>query len=79
MIIEAASFFPLIFLAGLWVPIQEMPTALQHISNYTALGAAVQAGQDAMQGMFPPTRSLLVMVGWAVVFGVAAWRFFRWE
>jgi ABC-2 type transport system permease protein len=79
MIFQAASFFPLIFLAGLWVPIQEMPTALQHISNYTALGAAVQAAQDATEGMFPPTRPLLVMAGWAIVFGLAAWRFFRWE
>ena len=79
MVIDAASFFSLIFLAGLWVPIQEMPTALQEISHYTALGAAVQAAQDAMEGMFPPIRPLLVMAGWAVVFGLAAWRFFRWE
>ncbi len=78
-VFEAASFFPLIFFAGLWVPIQAMPTALQHISNYTAHGAAVQAAQDAMEGMFPPTRPLLVMAGWTVVFGLAAWRFFRWE
>jgi len=77
--IEAGSFFPLIFLAGLWVPVQEMPTALQDTSNYTALGAAVQAAQDAMEGTFPPARPLLVMAGWAVVFGLAAWRFFRWE
>lgn len=56
MVFEAASFFPLIFFAGLWVPVQEMPTALQHISNYTALGAAVQAAQDAMEGMFPRAK-----------------------
>jgi ABC-2 type transport system permease protein len=79
MVIESALFFPFMFLAGLWVPIQEMPTALQDISTYTALGAAVQAAQDAMEGMFPPARPLLVMAGWAFVFGLAAWRFFRWE
>jgi ABC-2 type transport system permease protein len=79
MVIDTASFFPLIFLAGLWVPVQEMPAALQDVSSYTALGAAVQAAQDAMEGMFPPTRPLLVMAGWAIVFGLAAWRFFRWE
>lgn len=79
MIFEAGSFFPLIFLAGLWVPIQEMSTVLRDISDYSALGAAVQAAQDAMEGMFPPARPLLVMAGWAAVFGFAAWRFFRWE
>jgi ABC-2 type transport system permease protein len=79
MVFEAASFFPLIFFAGLWVPIQQMPAVLQDISNYTALGAAVQAAQDATEGMFPPTRPLLVMAGWGLAFGLAAWRFFRWE
>jgi ABC-2 type transport system permease protein len=79
VIFEAATFFPLMFLAGLWVPVQEMPSALQDVSSYTALGAAVQAAQDAMEGRFPPARPLLVLAGWAIVFGLAAWRFFRWE
>lgn len=55
-----------------------MSPALQHISHYTALGAAVQAAQGAVQGTFPPTRPLLVMAGWAALFGVAVWRFIRW-
>jgi ABC-2 type transport system permease protein len=79
MVVEAVAFFPLIFFAGLWVPIQEMPTALQHVSSYTPLGAAVQAAQGAMGGTFPSARPLLVMAVWCVVFGLAAWRFFRWE
>jgi ABC-2 type transport system permease protein len=79
VVFEAASFVPLMFLAGLWVPIQEMPTALRDISKYTPLGAAVQAAQDSIQGIFPPAQPLLVMTGWAIVFGLAAWRFFRWE
>jgi hypothetical protein len=33
----------------------------------------------AMQGHFPPTRPLLVMAAYAVVFGVVAIRLFRWE
>ena len=78
-IFEIACFFPLMFFAGLWVPVQEMPSALQQVSNYTALGAAVQAAQDAMTGTFPPARPLLVMAGWAVVPGLAARRFFRWD
>jgi len=79
VVFEAASFFPLIFFAGLWIPIPEMPGALQGVANYTALGAAVQATQDSMQGTFPPARPLLVMAAWAAAFTLAAWRFFRWE
>jgi ABC-2 type transport system permease protein len=78
-LISAATFLPLVFFAGLWIPRQEMPSALQQISNYTPLGAAVQATQNAIAGTFPPTRPLLVMVAYAVIFGLAAWRFFRWE
>jgi ABC-2 type transport system permease protein len=79
IVFEGASFFPLIFFAGLWVPIQEMPSVLQNIASYTCLGAAVQATQDAMEGTFPPARPLLVMLAWTAAFTLAAWRFFRWE
>jgi len=74
-----AAFFPLIFFAGLWIPLQQMPDVLRQIASYTALGAAVQAAQESMQTGFPPARPLLVMAGWGAVFGLAAWRFFRWE
>lgn len=78
-LVSAATFLPLVFFAGLWVPRQEMSTVLQHISDYTPLGSAVQATQDAIQGTFPPARPLLVMAGYSLIFAVAAWRLFRWE
>jgi ABC-2 type transport system permease protein len=78
-IVAAAIFLPLVFFAGLWVPRQQMSTVLQHISDYTPLGSAVQATQDAIQGTFPPARPLLVMAAYALIFAVAAWRLFRWE
>ncbi|MGH9068013.1 MAG: ABC transporter permease [Acidimicrobiales bacterium] len=78
-ILGSLSFFPLIFFAGLWIPRPDMPALLQHISNYTPLGASVQALQDAMQGTFPPAAPLLVLAGYAVAFALLAWRFFRWE
>ena len=78
-VLAAVAFFPLIFFAGLWIPLQQMPDALRQIANYTALGAAVQAVQDSTQTGFPPARPLLVMAAWGAVFGFAAWRFFRWE
>ena len=73
------AIIPLLFFAGLWLPRALMPAVLQDISNYTPLGAAVEAIQDSMQTGFPPARPLLVLVAYAVVFAVAARRFFRWE
>jgi hypothetical protein len=32
-----------------------------------------------MAGMFPTTRPVSVVAGRVVVFGLASWRFFRWE
>jgi ABC-2 type transport system permease protein len=78
-VIGRVTFFPLMFFAGLWLPRALMPQVLLDISNYTPLGAAVQAMQAAMQTGFPPAAPLLVLAGYAVVFGYLASRFFRWE
>src|SRR5258708_6934053 len=75
----AAALYPLLFFAGLWYPMQLMPAALQDISNYTPLGAAVPAIGDSWIGQFPPAQPLLVLAGYALVFGFLARRFFRWE
>lgn len=72
-------FYPLLFFAGTWTPMQNMSPLLQHIGDYTPLGAAVQAMDAAIQGSFPPARPLLVMAVYAVVFSAAAIRLFRWE
>lgn len=72
-------FFPLMFFAGLWVPQQMMPSVLQRLGPLTPLGAAVQAIQGAMNGAFPSVQALLVLAAYALVFGVLAARFFRWE
>ena len=71
--------YPLLFLAGLWTPKQNLSPLLQHIGNYSPLGAAVQAMDAAMQGNFPPARPLLVMAAYAIVLGLIAIRLFRWE
>src|SRR5215469_3825650 len=78
-VVGRLAFFPLIFFAGLWLPRNLMPTLLRDISNYTPLGAAVQAIQSSMLNGFPPTAPLLVLTGYAVVFAFLARRFFRWE
>jgi ABC-2 type transport system permease protein len=75
----AAAFYPLMFFAGLWYPVQLLPGAFQAISHLTPLGAAVQAMQSAMNVGFPPAAPLLVLAAYALVFGYLAKRFFRWE
>jgi ABC-2 type transport system permease protein len=78
-VVGRAAFFPLMFFAGLWLPRAEMPGTLRDISNYTPVGAAAEALQDAMQGQFPPAAPLLALAAYAVAFSLLARRCFRWE
>jgi ABC-2 type transport system permease protein len=71
--------YPSLFLAGLWVPREEMTPVLRNIGDWTPLGAAVHALQTSMQGGFPSAQSLLVLVAYAAIFGYLAVRYFRWE
>ncbi|MFD7731049.1 ABC transporter permease [Kitasatospora phosalacinea] len=72
-------FFPLMFFAGLYVPRDQMPAAVDRISGFTPLGASAQAFGDAAGGHLPGATALSVLVGCTVLFGVAAARLFRWE
>jgi ABC-2 type transport system permease protein len=72
-------FLPLMFFAGLWLPQAAMPAALRAAGDDTPLGAAVAALQRSMAGQWPSAVSLAVLAGYAVVFGLLAWRLFRWE
>jgi ABC-2 type transport system permease protein len=71
--------YAMLFFAGLFYPRQSLAPVLRDIGDWTPLGASVQALQDSMRGTFPTAQSLLVLAAWAVVFGVLAVRFFRWE
>jgi ABC-2 type transport system permease protein len=75
----AAALYPMLFFSGLYYPVQLMPAVLRDISNYTPLGAAVPAIGDSWVGQFPPAQTLLVLAGYALVFGYLAKRYFRWE
>ena len=77
--IMAVVYYPLMFFAGLWHPVQLMPGWLQDISHLTPLGAAVQAMQYSMTQGFPPAAPLLVLAAYALVFGYLGKRFFQWH
>jgi ABC-2 type transport system permease protein len=71
--------YPLLFFAGIYIPIQFLPHTLQTISNFTPVGAAVQALDSSMQGTFPSRIPLLVMAAYSVFFAFIAIRYFKWE
>jgi ABC-2 type transport system permease protein len=75
----AVLYIPLMFFAGLWLPRAAMSDTLRQISDFTPLGAGVQALQDAAAGAWPQPLHLAVMAAYVIVFSVAAARFFRWE
>jgi ABC-2 type transport system permease protein len=72
-------FFPIVFFAGLWVPRDNMNNVLRTISDFSPLGAGVQSLQDATAGHWPQLLHVAVMLGWTIVAGGLAARYFRWE
>ncbi|MGI9594923.1 MAG: ABC transporter permease [Acidimicrobiales bacterium] len=72
-------YFPLLFFAGVYVPIEVMPSGIRAISSYTPAGAAAQALGDSWAGNTPATSSLLVMLVCATLASGLAVRLFRWQ
>jgi ABC-2 type transport system permease protein len=77
--IAMMMFFPSLFLAGVYVPREQMSKVLQHIGDFTPLGAGLRAMRDAWMGAEPRPLHLVIMTVWAIVAATAAARFFRWE
>ncbi|MCF3122818.1 MULTISPECIES: ABC transporter permease [Streptomyces] len=77
--IGSAVFFPSMFSAGVWLPVQAMPDALARVVEVTPLGAAAQALGDAAAGDWPGWTHLGVLVAWTVLLSAGAARWFRWE
>ena len=77
--IGLVALFPLLFFAGLWMPRASMPEVLRTISDFTPLGAGVQALVDTAAGGWPQLVHIGVLLAWTVVAGGLAARTFRWE
>ncbi|WP_181139485.1 ABC transporter permease [Streptomyces sp. Ru71] len=77
--IGSAVFFPMMFCAGVWVPVQAMPDVLARIVGWTPFGAAAQALNQAAAGHWPGWGHLAVLAAWTVLLTGAAVRWFRWE
>jgi len=77
--ITMVLLYPLLFFAGIYVPIQVLPHSLQTAAIYTPVGAAVNALDSTITGSFPSFVPLLVMAAYSVLFSFVAVRYFRWE
>jgi ABC-2 type transport system permease protein len=79
--ITAAIFYPMIALCGMFVPIENLPTALQAVSRLLPMTYAVSLLRGILLG--DPWRDHLSdLAGLAVVFvvcGAISARVFRWE
>ena len=72
-------YWPLAFLGGVTIPEAQMPAALARISDFTPLGAFRQAVQDTWGGSAPQPLNLAIMAAYALLAGLAAVKFFRWD
>lgn len=77
--IGTAMFFPSMFTAGVWLPVQTMPDLLRDIVGYSPMGAASEALDTAMRGGWPHWVDLGVMALWTLLLTAGAARWFRWE
>lgn len=76
----AMTFFPMMFLGGLWIPRATMSDTLLHISDATPVGAAIGALQDVTTGgSWPSIGALAVIAAWGIVAAFLATRLFRWQ
>ncbi|QFG22051.1 ABC transporter permease [Actinomadura sp. WMMB 499] len=77
--VGSVLFFPVLFFAGLWIPRESMNDVLRTISDFSPLGPGVQSLQDAAAGDWPQLLHVAVLLGWTIVAGALAARYFRWE
>ncbi|MER6559562.1 ABC transporter permease [Streptomyces sp. NPDC001027] len=77
--IGSAVFFPSMFCAGVWAPVQSMPDVVARIVGCTPFGAAAQALNQAAAGHWPGWDHLGVLATWILLLTGAAARWFRWE
>lgn len=71
--------FPLMFVAGMWIPRELMPPVLRTIGDYSVAGPFAQALRDTWAGNAPQLLHVAVMAAALVLFGGLAVRLFRWE
>jgi len=80
--ISSAVNFPMMFLSGIFFPLALLPAFLAPIVRAMPLTYLADAVRQVTIGSvpdFPIMVDVLVLVAWALVCGILAARFFRWE
>ncbi|WP_028659067.1 ABC transporter permease [Nocardioides insulae] len=78
-VLSMAVMFSFMFTAGVYLPVQAMPDALQTIVSFFPMGAAAEALNQAVLGEVPDLIHLGVMAAWTAALSLIAVRAFRWE
>lgn len=77
--IGTVLLFPMMFTAGVWLPVQAMPGLVGDIVAFTPLGAAALGLDAAAAGNWPAWRDVAVVLAWTLGLGTIAARYFRWD
>jgi ABC-2 type transport system permease protein len=76
---SAVIFFPSLFLAGIWLPKEQMPHWLSRLGDFTPLGGFRTCVQDAWTGHALDPLIVLVLAATAAAVSAVAARVFRWQ
>lgn len=74
-----AAFFPMLALGGVWVPKEQLPSALQTVADILPLGATLGSLRDTWSGHGLHVVPLVSLAVFTVVCTALAARLFRWE
>jgi ABC-2 type transport system permease protein len=77
--IGSLVMFPLMFVSGMWIPREFMPSMLRRVSDFSVAGPFAQALRDTWAGHAPQLMHLAVIAGGLLLFGGLSVRLFRWE
>ncbi|MEU8204228.1 ABC transporter permease [Streptosporangium sp. NPDC049046] len=77
--IGSLLMFPLLFMAGMWIPRELMPDLVRRIGDFLPMAPFADALRATWAGHAPQPLHLVVMVATVLVMGGLAARFFRWE
>ncbi|GIH93121.1 ABC transporter permease [Planobispora siamensis] len=77
--IGSILMFPLMFMAGMWIPRELMPDLVRQIGDFLPMAPFGQALRDTWAGQAPQTLNLVVMAATLAVTGALAARLFRWQ
>ncbi|GAA3423900.1 ABC transporter permease [Streptosporangium sandarakinum] len=77
--IGSLLMFPLLFVAGMWIPRELMPDLIRRIGDFLPLAPFGQAIRDTWAGHAPQPLHLAVMAVTVLATGALAARLFRWE